>query len=417
MRTRVVSYPPMPPWVRAAVAVVATLLIAASLGGCSKKNASSFMDPAGAHSALSATLDPNKPAPGGVQHLEGTIGSGTAWVIDKPADWNGGLVVWLQGYQSPQLEPSLPNNGPIRDAILARHYAVIASSYSNTGWNVKEALGESHQLRGVFASHIAQPTRTLLAGCCIGGLVGQLLVEKYPDQYAGALLMGGMEGGARRQIEYLGDVRVLFDLCYPGVLPGTVSSVPAGTDIEAAIANAKTAMDNDALALHVIDYLSRVETEHQTGPELEQTILAALRFQMMSASDLLSRTHGRSFYDNHDYTYAGGLPAALEAWVNANVARYTVAPDAAAYLANFGEPTGVLTRPVVTIHNNWDPLAPESNLDALYACAAEHACCCYLLQHRVMKYGHNNYTVPEVMEAFEDLTAWVDSGVRPNEID
>jgi pimeloyl-ACP methyl ester carboxylesterase len=64
-------------------------------------------------------------------------------------------------------------------------------------------------------------------GHSLGATAVQMLAERFPGQYDGALAMCGFVGGGVPEVEYLGDVRVLFDAYFPGVLPGNVLTVPA----------------------------------------------------------------------------------------------------------------------------------------------------------------------------------------------
>src|SRR4051812_43580300 len=50
-------------------------------------------------------------------HLEGRVASGAIWEIDKPAQWNHGLVIYLHGYTTPSEPVALPHNEAIRDSL------------------------------------------------------------------------------------------------------------------------------------------------------------------------------------------------------------------------------------------------------------------------------------------------------------
>ena len=100
----------------------------------------------------------------GAVHLEGALGPGALYSLDKPADWNGDLVIYLHGYTTPGLPVALPNNGAVRDRLLAAGFAVAASSFSENGYAVPEAMRQSHQLRGLFVSRVQNPKRVFLFG-------------------------------------------------------------------------------------------------------------------------------------------------------------------------------------------------------------------------------------------------------------
>ena len=392
------------------VAVLATT----ALASCGRKSAATLFAPAPPNGAARAQVGTKSVQSTGPLHLQGTIGPGAQWEIDRPAEWNGELVVWLHGYSNPAQPIALPNITPIRDALLARGYAVIYSSYSSSGYAVKEATIEAHQLRGLFVAKVASPDRTYLVGVSLGGLVGALLSEKYPGQYNGTLLVSGVLGGSEAELRYVGDVRVLFDAVYPGVLPGTLTEVPPGTDVNQTLTNALHAIQLNPNGLGVIAALARVKPEFSSGAELAQSVLTAIGFQLQGANDLLSRTHGHSFYDNHDWNYTGPLPATLLAQINAGVARYSATPDAEEYVQHYGEPRGDLRIPVITMHDAFDPVVPSRH-EGWYADAvATHGAGGHLLQRKTVRYGHVAFTPGEILASFDDLTKWVETGVKPS---
>src|SRR5688500_1313407 len=164
--------------------------------------------------------------------VEGEIGPGSLYALYVPREWNGEIVYYAHGVRPPV--PYAPisladqdNFFAVRDALGAAGYAFAYSSFSENGLAVKDGAQRTHQLRGILNSQLPEkPTRSYLAGYSLGALVALELAEKYPNQYDGVLAMCGMVGGTQRELQYVGDVRALFDAYYPGVLPGNVTSVP-----------------------------------------------------------------------------------------------------------------------------------------------------------------------------------------------
>src|SRR5262245_11306825 len=187
---------------------LAALLLATS---CSRQSPTAPLSGPTASSTLRAPRGATADAPPGAIHLEGDIGPGALYSLDKPADWNGDLVLYLHGYTTPGLPVDLPNNGAVRDKLLAAGFAVAASSFSENGYAVPEAMRQSHQLRGLFVSRVAKPNRVFLFGVSLGGIIGMLLTEKYPQQYDGTFLASGVVGGTQPEVEYISDTKVLFD--------------------------------------------------------------------------------------------------------------------------------------------------------------------------------------------------------------
>src|SRR5207237_318179 len=75
-------------------------------------------------------------------------------------------------------------------------FAIAMSSFGETGWAEKDGAQSTHQLRALFTSRVATPTRTYLIGVSLGGLMTVDLAESFPAQYDGALSLCGVVGGA-----------------------------------------------------------------------------------------------------------------------------------------------------------------------------------------------------------------------------
>lgn len=391
--------------------------LAAALAGCGHKNSLSpdtrlgasgtgtlAAAPAAAVAKTAVHLD-------GPIHLEGEIGPGALYEIDVPAEWNGDLVVYVHGYTSPAAPVALPQDGGVIAALVGRGYAVAASSYSANGFAAKEGLEQTHQLSGLFASRVAMPRRTFVLGKSLGGLIGMLMSEKYPNQYAGSLLVSGVVGGSCDEVDYMGDIRVLFDVFYPGVLPGDLEHPPVITnEYQQVVLPVVAAVQANPQGLGLIQMLARRPLPGNNSQEIVTSLASVLVFAMQGGADFLDRTHGHTYFDNHDRVYfAPGLPAALLADVNARVARYTRTPDAQAYLEHYGEPSGNLRIPVLAIHTTRDPVVPVWH-EATFGQADGGQ---WLLQRQVPRYGHVTFTTDEVVANFEDLVQWVDSGQKP----
>src|SRR5262249_19575190 len=101
-------------------------------------------------------------------HLEGRVSSGAIWEIDKPAHWNRALALSAHGYTTPATPVALPHNEAIRDSLVARGYAVAASSFSSNGFAAREGVRETDDLRGIFEDRIGEPRRTYVFGQSLG---------------------------------------------------------------------------------------------------------------------------------------------------------------------------------------------------------------------------------------------------------
>src|SRR5260370_29185663 len=163
------------------------------------------------------------------QTIDGVTADGALYRFLVPSSWNGQLVVYAHGYVSEGDPIALPNT-PIEQAafqaITSQGFAVAMSSYAENGWAVKNGAQTTHQLRGLFAARVSNPTWTYLVGTSEGGLITLVLTEGFPGRYDGTLAIFGVAGGTPLHFQHFGDGRVLFDYFFPGVLPRDLLHMP-----------------------------------------------------------------------------------------------------------------------------------------------------------------------------------------------
>jgi hypothetical protein len=117
----------------------------------------------------------------------------------------------------------------------------------------------------------------------------------------------------------------------------------------------------------------------------------------------LDRTHGQGFFDNTQTVYAGNLPPALLADLNARVARYSDGPAAAHFLAKYYEPTGDLRVPLVSLHTSLDPVVPVFHEAILRSLVEGKGRGANLHQTTPERYGHVMFTPEEIVGAFGQM--------------
>ena len=349
------------------------------------------------------------------QHVEGSIGPGSIYGIDLPASWNGDLVVYAHGYVPPFLPVMLPTEGAgLRQRLLGEGYALAYSSYSENGFDVRDAAQRTAQLSSIFASRFQKPDHTFLIGVSLGAIPALELVEEHPRDYDGALLASGVVGGTRLEIDYISTVRVLFDYFYPGVLPGTAIEVPNadfnGTIVPAVVGAIQA---NPQGAGAMVSIAQDTCLPFASPTEIVTSILTALGFEFIEGGDFLSHTHDHVYFDNSGTVYTGALPQPLLDDLNARVARFSATPDAANFLNRDYQPTGRLSIPVLTMHTSRDPLVPACHETAYHDLVAAAGRGDFLSQRLIDRYGHFTFTDDELQRGFDDLVAWVHSGVRP----
>jgi len=378
--------------------------------------------------------------------VEGETGPGSLYALYIPARWNGDAIYYAHGIRPPQASITLDDQDnffEVRDALGALGYAFAYSSFSENGLAVKDGAQRTHQLRGLLNFELpGTPQRNYLTGYSLGALVALDLGERFPGQYDGVLAMCGMVGGTPLELQYVGNVRALFDTYYPGVLPGNVISVPSTpptvTQVQAMVIGAITpTAANPQAALGLFAIASTAQTQLAYAPvgslgdpsspafqSLVGSLITALYYQLLGTPDVLGRTHGHSPFDNRNTTYTMGTPAVpvpalvpiiqgMIAASNQGVTRYDITPDAQNYLERYYVPTGNLKIPVVSVHNFWDPLVPFFHEPAFANSVASAGASDMLLQRGVPNYGHCNFPTPLVMSSFQTLANWVTTGVKP----
>jgi len=349
------------------------------------------------------------------QHVEGSVGPGALYAFDVPEGWNGMLVLYVHGYTPPQVPVALPS-GSIRDFLLQQGFAVAMSSFSENGYSVAEGTRQSHQLLGLFADRFGAPTRTFVLGVSMGGVIGLKLTETYPGQIDGSLLVSGVVGGSRAEVNYIGDVRVLWDYFYPGTIPGSLFDVPEGVPFDPNWVLQAISTPEGSAKLPIFLALA-ASRGLPIGPGNEPVVglIHALGFQWVGAMDLFDRTHGHVLYDNADVVYTvPGVPVTVLDALNDGVARYRATPDAEAFLDRNYEPSGALKVPVVTLHGTRDPVVPIFHEDLLVQRAQERGCAGNLLQRRPAAFGHVVFAADAIPQAFFELVTWATTGTKPN---
>ena len=353
----------------------------------------------------------------GPAQIEGEIGPGALYGLSVPDEWNGDLVLYAHGYVPPVSPVELQdvsgeggdNPNAFRDALLDLGYGVAYSSFSENGYAVREGLTQTRQLRGLFASRVGKPNRTYVVGKSLGGLISLMAAEKHPDLFDGALPMCGLVGGGPLEIDYIYDVRVLFDYFYPGVLPSNALDVPDGTNPYAYVGPVIAAISANPLPAVDLAAVDQVDLPYASFPQLINSVLNALFFNLVATADLSDRTGG-GFFDNSSTVYTGSSD---DGALNEGVDRFEGTPRGRNYLENWYLPEGDLKLPVLTLHTAMDPVVPLFHEPAYAGIVAAAGRSDLLVQRTIPTYGHCAFTLDEQVQAFQDLVTWAENGVIP----
>jgi pimeloyl-ACP methyl ester carboxylesterase len=328
-----------------------------------------------------------------------------------PEDWNRNLVLYAHGFRARQYSIALPDIEPLRDALLGEGFALAMSSYSKTGWAVKEGSSETKGLLPLFFKRFGRPARTYVIGHSMGGLISLRLVEKHPGLFDGALPMCGAVGGTNLVNDHVTHVRVLFDYFYPEILPGP-TLMPDVLDPRDAMFSGWDAMEADLRPVPGWYEIGLIQgLDLPSDPFL---VFDAILWRLWGngGTDLLSRTRGKAFWDNMDVWYTGSQD---DDDLNALVERFRAHPRGLTYTRLWYEPTGRLRVPTLTLHNLIDPLVPMTHEDEYAERVASWGKSHKLVQRisSAVEYGHCDFTLEEEIAAFLDLVNWVENGVPP----
>ena len=348
--------------------------------------------------------------------VQGTTATGALYALYKPVNWNGDVIYYAHGIIDPAIAVALPTGDDaeaIRDALGQQGFAIAYSSWSETGYDFKDGMQRTHQLRGFVNDRFGKPKRSFLLGQSLGSQIVEALAETYPGQYDGAVAMCGVLGGTRRQVDYIGHVRTMFDLMYPNWLPGTTTdNIPVIPSQQQVVNAALFAMNSDGFTgFGKIASISQTQVAGRNAPELINSLVTALVYHARGVNDLIGRAHGHFLFDNSNTVYtSAALPLPLMNSINASVARYSATPDASAWLENNYQPTGQLRIPMLTVHNRFDPLVPFAHEAAYQQATSDAGFSENLRQRAVNNYGHCNFGAQATATAVQDLVAWVTTG-------
>jgi hypothetical protein len=346
--------------------------------------------------------DPSFEALPGAQADFGRLG-GSVYQLEVPADWNGGLVLFMHGYG--ELAPTAGVSPPgYRRYLIGQGYAWGASSFSSTSLIPGRAADETAALWDLFASRYGRPTRAYVTGTSMGGAATHIAAERYGNRFDGAL---GQCGAA--------------------------SQTPA----------AAIAPDFFSAAAYVAGVTQR-EFDRSSGTHalIRDRILPALRrprIHRRFEDIMVSLTGGARPFDrlgfrmeeetnweraelqvaagiasNRHTVYHLGSPSPVTSReFNRRVVRFhTNAALRRAFLAG-NETTGRLAMPLLTMHTTGDGQVPieQARIHRRRVDAAGRRR--LLVQRFFTDPGHCGFTTTEWEAAFEALVRWVEHGVRP----
>ena len=362
---------------------------------------------------------------------------GAAYRIEVPqSGWNGSLVMWTHGYLGNV--PNLRVQDPLmRQHLIERGYAWAASSYSKNGYDVRAGIEDTNQLALAFAAlararqvNLAAPKQYLIAGISMGGHIAAAAVERetladehHKVRYAGALPMCGVLGDTQLQnyfaayhlaaMQLAGTPAQAFPLQDWTALKSTIQA-SLWKDFPARTTEQGERLKG--LAMNLSGGARPFFAEGYADPSLQKSL-----WSVGARDGTFDGVLNGSAVDTRRIVYRfGEEPGPLsteERAFNASIVRAVPKPDANRRrrdgLRWVPEVQGDFRVPVLTLHTLGDIYVPIVMEQIYRARAREHRRDRLLVQRVIRDVEHCAFTEAEADEAFDDLTAWVAGGPRP----
>lgn len=329
----------------------------------------------------------------------GVLRNGARYRIELPRIWNGTLLLYSHGYRpAAPLPPEYASvsttaevapDDTVAGHLLASGYALVGSAESRNGWTVGDSLAAADLLYSLFRTEVGVPARVYTWGESVGGMVSELLAERR-SWVSGTAPFCGLLAGLNLNQDLALDAAVgVRTLLYPSEqLTGATPAAARATYEEAAFRIRAAAAAGGAGLAKVLLIGALVQAAEQSAGHdgatrtariaaVVENLLGALAVGIVGRPDLEERAGGNPS-TNRAADYDARVPdlkraeiAELSgtslASVNVLLAHVDAAPKVAADQAartavdRFGNPTGALRVPTVTLQTTVDPLAVPQN--------------------------------------------------------
>ena len=340
---------------------------------------------------------------------------GGIYKIEIPDTWNGELALYAHGFVSnagTQGSALRVGNSPIRDHLIQSGYAWAASSYRCNGYVPGQGLVDTMALTDLFTGFNGgrAPQRVFLTGTSMGGHVTLLGMHEFPTTFAGGLAMcpAGPElfdffAATAGAAEVITGVQMKLDtmaqdLSKMSEMLGKTTELTekgrqlASVEIQISGGARPFAMEGLAQGARFTGNISGAALAGSTTPSNRAVMTTHIRYAIDEGlgltADALNKNARRKAFDAEVRTPTGPYDE----------------------LVPFD---GRLERPVITMHGTGDlfvPIVLEQTLKRAVAASGKSS----LLTQRVYRIaGHCGFSQPEMIKAFDDLTAWVHKGARP----
>jgi pimeloyl-ACP methyl ester carboxylesterase len=364
--------------------------------------------------------------------------NGAPFRIVVPADWNGTLLLFQRGYidkadypgEVDNRNPTIAPSAAVRDALLAKHYALAGSARKDNGWSVEEGLDDVVALASYFRENVAKPTITILWGGSMGSVIALETAERNGGAFDGYLAFASVGAGATRTVDHFLVLRLAYDVTFG--MPsswGTPGDVRDLLDFEAEVAPILSAQAGDPVNFGRFEFIRLVAGIPGSGIEpppgyFPGQLISLPFFLATEGEQELERRAGGPVAQNITHTYAltsaekvylASLGVDADPLLEGMNARRDIAaaPEPRNYVEHFADYSGLIKRPVLTLHTKVDEVIPVASESAYRNTIAAVDRDDLLVQVYTTGIGHGSFTKEQYLAAIQAIDGWARSGTPP----
>jgi pimeloyl-ACP methyl ester carboxylesterase len=328
--------------------------------------------------------------------------NGGVFRIEMPDEWNGGLMLYMQGSQ--RFAEGVTATSPpfLRHYLIERGYAWASTSYDRTEEIYGVAADQSAALWDYFAREFGRPRVTFAVGDSMGGGVALISASRYAERYDGALAACGAAGAFAGYAE-------LSHLVVAGAY-ATGMSTQEFADMGA----------GEAMFDYIRPRLATHADERTVFEEIWVTLtggarpfaVEGLRRKEDALWDLARRAYEDRLVDNSATDYKlNGAGGVSDEEFNRQAVRVRGASVAA--IPEGEDIEGNIHIPVLLLHTTGDGIVSLMNVQYIED-KVEQAGKNHLLSTQLVPGStHCGFSLEEYRIAFEALVDWVESEVEP----
>jgi pimeloyl-ACP methyl ester carboxylesterase len=352
-------------------------------------------------------------------YINGVNGLEALYQISIPETWNGDVVLYAHGFIPPQeplrIQDDEIGGEKVSSIVNTMGFAFATTSYATNGLIPPEVgITDLDSVVNIFNRIVEKfyPEATInhiyLAGASEGGWLTTLAVERRPDLFSGGLSLCGPVGDFQKQLNYLGDFRVVFDYFFKNKIKDWTKWTQRSPGIPQEIIDNWTTVYKPAIEAAIIDYpyrtkqllkVTRVPVEYDS-PLAPIAVTSILRYNITTINDIIDNKLGGVPYRNLRKWYSGSYN---DFRLNRRIERFRGDRSALSKIRSQYQSSGDLSIPIVMTHTTRDEIVPYWHEPLYRAKVFMNGSGLYHTNFPVTRYGHCNFEQEEVLRAFQWL--------------